>query len=109
MTSAYDNITHNTESYLYDGDGQQVEKSGPSGTTVYVYDASGQLAAEYSTVPVNPPCTTCYLSYDHLGSVRLVTDQNGNVVARHGFLPFGQEIPANTAGRNGQWGLTTDA
>ncbi|MGH9436539.1 MAG: RHS repeat domain-containing protein [Terriglobia bacterium] len=108
VASAYDNVTHNTESYLYDGDGQRVEKTGPGGTIVYVYDAFGQLASEYSTVPVNPPCTTCYLSYDHLGSVRLVTDQNGNVVARHGFLPFGQEIPANTVGRNSQWGSKTD-
>jgi RHS repeat-associated protein len=48
------------------------------------------------------------LSYDHLGSVRLVTDQNANVVARHDYLPFGEEIPANTAGRNSQWGLTAD-
>jgi RHS repeat-associated protein len=107
MTSAYDNVSHNTESYLYDGDGQRVEKSGPGGTIVYVYDAFSQLAAEYSTVPVNPPCTICYLSYDHLGSVLLVTDQNGNVVARHAFLPFGQEIQVNTFGRNGPWGSTT--
>jgi hypothetical protein len=40
--------------------------------------------------------------------VRLVTDQNANVVARHDYLPFGEEIPANTAGRNSQWGLTAD-
>jgi uncharacterized protein RhaS with RHS repeats len=70
---------------------------------VYVYDAFGQLAAEYSTAPSTPPCTTCYPSYDHLGSVRLVTDQNGNVVARHDYLPFGEEVPANTTGRNGHW------
>jgi len=35
-------------------------------------------------------------------------DQNANVVARHDYLPYGEEIPANTAGRNGQWGSTTD-
>src|SRR5581483_12333272 len=55
-----------------------------------------------------PACSLCYLSYDHLGSVRMVTDQNANVIARHDYLPYGEEIPANTAGRNGQWGLTTD-
>ncbi|MGH9655853.1 MAG: RHS repeat domain-containing protein [Bryobacteraceae bacterium] len=98
---------HNTESYAYDGSGQRVQKSGPGGTTTYVYDAFGNLAAEYGAAP-SAPCTTCYLSYDHLGSVRLVTDQNANVVARHDYLPFGEEIPANTAGRNGQWGSTTD-
>ncbi len=72
------------------------------------YDAFGELAAEYSTTGQTPPCTTCYLSTDHLGSIRLVTDASTNVVARHDFLPFGEEIPANTAGRNGQWGSTTD-
>src|SRR5581483_12173236 len=56
-----------TEYYYYDGAGQRVEKNGPSGLTVYVYDAFGQLAAEYSgSAQLNPPCTTCYLSYDHL-------------------------------------------
>lgn len=28
-----------TETYLYDGDGKRVEKIGPGGATVYVYDA----------------------------------------------------------------------
>ena len=60
-----------TETYLYDGTGQRVQKVGPGGVTFYVYDALGQLAAEYSTGVAAPPCATCYLSYDHLGSVRL--------------------------------------
>jgi RHS repeat-associated protein len=34
---------------------------------------------------------------DHLGSTRLVTDGSGNVVARYDYLPFGEEIPADTA------------
>ena len=34
--------------YEYDGEGNRVTKSSPAGTTVYVYDAFGQLAAEYS-------------------------------------------------------------
>ncbi len=32
------------------------------------------------------------MTTDHLGSTRLLTDQNGNVVARHDFLPFGEEL-----------------
>jgi RHS repeat-associated protein len=38
----------------------------------------------------------------------MVTDQNGNVVARHDYLPFGEEVGANWAGRNGQWGAQND-
>ncbi len=53
-------------------------------------------------------CETCYLTWDHLGSTRLVTDAAGNVVARHDFLPFGEEIPSGYAGRDEQWGATGD-
>src|SRR5581483_8565601 len=97
-----------TETLAYDGNGQRVEKIGPDGgATVYVYDAMGQLAAEYSTdAPVTPACNTCYLSYDHLGSVRMVTDQNGNVISRHDYLPFGEEIQSGVAGRGSQFGAT---
>jgi YD repeat-containing protein len=79
-----------TENYIYDGDGRRVGKWAPNAVTVFVYDAFGQLAAEYWTATNTPPCTTCYLSYDHLGSTRLVTGQNGIAVARHDYLPFGE-------------------
>jgi len=97
-----------TENYYYDGGGQRVEKAGPGGTTVFVYDAQGQLAAEYATAGNASPCTTCYLSGDHLGSTRLVTDGSGNVIGRHDYLPFGKEIAGGAAGRNGQWGAGND-
>ena len=50
------------------------------------------------------PCLTCYLSYDHLGSIRLVTDSAANVVAYHDYLPFGEEIPSGYAGRTSRYG-----
>ena len=91
--------------YEYDGEGNRVTKSSPAGTTVYVYDVFGQLAAEYSnTAPVASPCRTCYLAYDHLSSVRMVMDEAGNVVARHDYLPFGEEVTGGSAGRNSQFG-----
>ena len=34
-----------------------------------------------------------YYHLDALGSVRVVTDQAGQVVSRHDFLPFGEEYP----------------
>jgi YD repeat-containing protein len=88
-----------TEYIGYDGDGKRVAKSGPAGTTVYVYDVLGQLTAEYATMAGPTPCHTCYLTWDHLGSTRLVTDENGVAVARHDFLPFGEEIAAGSAAR----------
>jgi RHS repeat-associated protein len=92
-------------SYYYDGLGQRVENVLPGGTMVYAYDAFGKLIAEYSTAVVGSVCTTCYLSWDHLGSVRMVTDGSGSVKALHDYAPFGQEIPAGVSGRTGTWGV----
>jgi RHS repeat-associated protein len=93
--------------YSYDGDGKRVMRSINGASTTYVYDAAGELAAEYdSAPPAVPPCTTCYLSWDHLGSTRLVTDQSDNVVSRHDYLPFGEEIAAGVGGRTSVWGAS---
>jgi YD repeat-containing protein len=86
-----------TENYFYDGEGRRVGKWVANSAAIYVYDAFGQLATEYTTATHTPPCSTCYLSDDHLGSTRLVTDQNGNVVGRHDYLPFGEEATAASA------------
>ena len=91
--------------YTYDGQDNRVAKSTVNGSTiVYVYDAFNQLAAEYSTAPSSSSCQTCYLSWDHLGSTRMVTDQNAQVVSRHDYLPFGDELTSGYAGRPNPWG-----
>ena len=37
--------------------------------------------------------TVVYFHVDVIGSVRMITDQNGQVVERHDYLPFGQPVP----------------
>ncbi len=94
-------------SYSYDGDGRRIISAANGVNTVFVYDATGNLAAKYTSgVGGTVPCTTCYLSWDHLGSTRMVTEQSGNLVARHDYLAFGEEIRNGYAGRpsNGTWG-----
>jgi RHS repeat-associated protein len=117
-----------TNSYSYDGAGQRVSKTTGSGQITFVYDAFGQLAAEYAGGTVwtkdyvraggqiaaienayGAPCTTCYLSYDYLGSPRMVTDQNANIIARHDYAPFGQEIPSGVGVRTSVWGPSDNA
>ena len=105
--------------YVYDGEGQRVQKiTCPPGTqsctasttgatvTSYVYDAAGNLAAEYGALEDGrtSDCGTayCYVSVDHLGSTRLLTDANGNVQRRYDYLPFGEEAWAGS-----QWGGRT--
>ncbi len=62
-------------------------------TTVFVYDASGKLVAEYSTNVVSvQDAKVGYLTADHLGSPRINTDATGAVIARHDYHPFGEEI-----------------
>ncbi len=90
-----------TTTYNYDGDGHRVQKSRSGVTTTYVYDAGWQLAAEYmNTAPTTAPCTTCYLTADHLGSTRMITGAGGTVWSLHDYLPFGEEITATVNGRS---------
>jgi RHS repeat-associated protein len=97
-------LTFNTTAgqYFYDGDGHRVKKIDSTGTTVFVYNAGGQLIAEYHSDPVPPAAGgggTSYLTSDHLGSTRVVTDAEGNVKARHDYLPFGEELGATIGPR----------
>jgi RHS repeat-associated protein len=85
--------------YYYDGEGNRVKKETDTETTIFVY-SSGKLVAEYSTQtpPQNP--TTKYLSEDHLGTPRIITDAVGNVVSRRDFMPFGEELTINVGARS---------
>ena len=49
--------------------------------------------AEYSTIIVVPAeAKISYLTTDHLGSPRINTDATGQIIARHDYMPFGEEI-----------------
>lgn len=85
--------------YYYDASGATVKKVTNTETTVFVYDAAGALAAEYSTQVETANPQTSYLTTDHLGSPRVITDQNGNVTSRRDFMPFGEEIGAGVGAR----------
>ncbi|MFN0103373.1 MAG: RHS repeat domain-containing protein [Bryobacteraceae bacterium] len=94
----------NTNTMVYDGLGNRVKKNNPVvGDTVYVYDAFGQLAAEYGA-GATTVCAPCYLFADPVGSMRLVVDQNQVVVKRYDSMPFGEQISAGTGWANGRTG-----
>jgi RHS repeat-associated protein len=85
--------------YYYDGDGRRVKKNSPLETTIFVYDSGGQLTGEYSTALAQTP-TTSFLTSDHLGSPRVITNAVGVVIARKDFSAFGDETltPQRTTG-----------
>jgi RHS repeat-associated protein len=107
--------------YSYDGDGKRIKKIDTTGGTLFLYDAAGKLVEEvFNATPIceegekdceipGPVTTsyvyagsrllttetssaTTYLTADHLGSPRINTDGSGNVVARHDYMAFGEEI-----------------
>ena len=88
-----------TTTYAYDGEDRRVQKTTGTATTTFVYDAQGQLAAEYATAPASESCATCWVTPDPLGSTRMLTDGSGNPKERHDYLPFGEEIFAGSGGR----------
>ena len=60
-------------------------------TTVFVYGASGKLVAEYSTVGASTQdAKVIYLTNDHLGSPRVMTNERGVVLnLRRLLVPVG--------------------
>jgi RHS repeat-associated protein len=89
--------------YSYDGEGRRVQKVSGGATTVYVYDAKGEVAAEYSSA-APAEVGTQYLTGDHLGSTRLVSDASGVALGYHDYLPFGEEISSGIGGRGSLYG-----
>jgi len=82
--------------YSYDGQGRRVKKVVGSEVTVFVYDAAGQLSAEYSSsVASAQDSQVNYLTTDHLGSPRIITDANGAVTSRKDFTAFGEEVSSS--------------
>jgi len=102
--------SNGSAAYEYDGEGRRVRKwLCPNGgacsaltvgaqKTQYVYDAFGQLAAEYGGTVSGAGVS--YVSTDHLGSTRLRTNGQGGVEARYDYLPFGEQMGAGVNGRS---------
>lgn len=83
--------------YTYDGNGERVKKSAGGVTTYYVADGMGRLGAEYGAAPA--AAGTRYVTADHLGSTRVVSDQSGVVTARCDYSRFGETLaPTATLG-----------
>lgn len=66
----------------------------------YVYGASGLLATIDATNGAQ------YMTADHLGSPRVVTNGTGAVVSRHDYKPFGRELMVGDGGRTQSQGYS---
>jgi RHS repeat-associated protein len=107
-----------TTSYIYDGDNQRAYRSTAdlSVQQFTIHDNGGRLLAELDGVtgqldaewrrdsiylgarllatrrPGGLPGIIEYAHTDRLGSVRATTDQSGNVLARHDYAAFGEDM-----------------
>lgn len=94
-------ITHSalgTTSITYDAEGRRVVKTCPGRTTYYVnqyfeiengVETKYILAGRCRIAKKVASAVYCYHP-DHLGSARVMTDQNESEVHRSGYAPFGQ-------------------
>jgi RHS repeat-associated protein len=82
--------------YAYDGEGHRTKTAIGGTSTMYVYDAFENLAAEYGG---QAGAGLQFPVQDHLGTTRAMMDASGAVVERVDYHPFGTEIPAEA----GSW------
>jgi RHS repeat-associated protein len=103
-----------TTTFRYDPWGRRVQKSGPLGTTNYLYDAfrviqeadgSGNVAAGYTQGPaIDEPFaesrtgTVSYYHADGLGSITSLTNSSGAIAATYTYDGFGK-LAASTGSR----------
>ncbi|MFN7543641.1 MAG: RHS repeat domain-containing protein [Acidobacteriota bacterium] len=84
--------------YGYDGEGRRVvRREGGVVKTVFVYNAKGEMVAEYGEGAAML-CTSCYLTADHLGSTRVVWGTDGQIKKLYDYAPYGEEVGANYRG-----------
>ena len=81
---------------IYDATGQRVATQiNAEGWNYLVYDIFGQLVAEYGAAVSNESGVR-FIMGDHQGSTRALISTSGTVLARHDYLPFGEEVQADT-------------
>ncbi|MGE0133399.1 MAG: RHS repeat domain-containing protein [Blastocatellales bacterium] len=103
--------------YVYDADGKRVRRQVSAQQFWQVYGIGGELVAEYlwdgttatlqkeygyrdgDMLIVAEGATVRWLVKDHLGTPRMIADQNGSLsgMRRHDYLPFGEENFAGPA------------
>jgi RHS repeat-associated protein len=92
--------------YVYDGEGKRIQVTEDSVTTTYMYSGMNIVYEENSTgeatyiygptgrlakrTTIDEETNVFYYHTDHLGSTRLVTDENKNIVAAVTYHPFGE-------------------
>jgi RHS repeat-associated protein len=114
--------------YTYDGDGRRVRrKVGVQAEVWQVYGLDGELLAEYTAnaavtspqkeygyrndellITAQVSANVQWMVTDQLGTPRMIADRTGSLagIQRHDYLPFGEELYANTGNRTTNQGYS---
>ncbi|MEO8614474.1 MAG: RHS repeat-associated core domain-containing protein, partial [Luteolibacter sp.] len=76
--------------YLYGGSGVLQERSSDGGTITKTYTPQGEQS--YLTINSQPSTLNLFYTRDHLGSVREVVAEDGTLVARYDYKPYGERV-----------------
>ena len=88
-----------TSTTWWPADSRSVAVAGPSSNEGEPGDESSAPAIPQDPPP--PPTQVVeYYHLDLLGSVRAVTNEQGTVIARHDFMPFGEELNPPTSSKD---------
>lgn len=100
----YSDGTGNAAISVYDGSGQRVATQVNGQWTYSVFDAFGQLIAEYGGPEAVGAGGVRYMMMDHQGSTRMSMNSSSVagsvVVSRSDYMPFGEMIGAGIGRRN---------
>ncbi len=74
-------------------------KAQVGGTPIRLLVVTLWVAAAFATATAHAQTSevVTYYHADAIGSIRMITDANGQVVERHDYLPFGEEWPASSS------------
>lgn len=102
-----------TTQYWYNALGQRIKKTGPLGTTIFMYDEAGHLLGEYTAAgtmlqetvwlgdlpiatlrPTSGTAAVYYIHTDQLGTPRKITNNNSALTLRWRWdpTPFGEGV-----------------
>lgn len=113
LTKVINNGTVTAE-YAYDYSGKRIKKIENGNTIYYVnkyYEEENGIPIKYyyaggKKVAQDKNGVLSYFHYDHLGGVALISDENGGMIKRLAYMPYGEEALTEGTGDDPKYQFT---
>ena len=119
------NCSTATACYVYDAEGQRLQKTTAAETTVYLRNSKGEVVAETdggntllragyvyaggALLAEYENGTTYFIHKDHLGDTRVMTTVSGSIDDSMDYLPYGEQIAGGSGSTHKFTGKERDA